>query len=331
MVKNPILNRQKLRELGKAVFIRVGALPFILVAIFVIFGVWNPAFLGPSNVVVVSRTATYIIIVTVAQMLALISGGLDLSLGGSITLISVITATVMVALKAYPGVDIFAGVLAGIGVGTLMGVLNGFCIGYLGIAPFVVTFATGQMAQGASLILTDGGVPIFGLPGSFEATMGAGKVLGVPVPIMVAIILIGAMYFIVTWTRFGRYLYALGGSRTAALVMGIPVRRYTFLTYLVIGILVGIAGVMMTARIGCGEATIGQEMALLSITAAVMGGVSLYGGEGKLYGAILGAVTITFLRVGMDMARIGSFVQMAAVGAVLITVIIIDRYRRQLV
>ncbi len=331
MVKSSIPTPQKLRELGKVVFIRVGALPFILVVILVTFGVWNPAFLSLVNMVSASRAATYLIMVTLAQMMVLLSAGLDLSVGGSITLISMVSASTMVSLQAYPGVDVLVGSLVGIGIGTLIGALNGFSIAFFRISPFVVTFATGSMAHGMALIVSDGGVPVFGLPAYFMSTLGAGKVLGIPVPVLVTILLIGVVYLILSWTRFGRGIYAMGGSRQAAGIMGIPLRRNTFLVYVIAGLLVGIAGVMLTARIGSGEPTIGLEMPLLSITAAVMGGVSLFGGEGKLYGAILGAIALTLLRVGMDLAMIGSFVQMAVMGGVLIMVTALDGYRRRLV
>ena len=331
MVRSSMPNLQKLRELGKSVFIRVGALPFVLVAILVIFGAWNPVFLSLGNIVSVSRASTYLVVVTMAQMLVLLSAGLDLSVGGSITLISIISASVMVALKAYPGVDMLVGALAGIGIGTLVGALNGFAIAFFRISPFVVTFATGSMAHGMALIITEGGVPIFGLPAYFMSILGGGKVLGIPVPVIVTIVLIGVVHLVLSWTRFGRGIYAMGGSRQAAGIMGIPVRRNTFLVYVIAGLLVGIAGVMLTARIGSGEPTIGLEMPLLSITAAVMGGISLFGGEGRLYGAVLGAIALTLLRVGMDLAMIGSFEQMAAMGAVLIMVTALDGYRRRLV
>jgi len=331
MIKNSMPNQQKLRELVKVAFIRVGILPVILVAILVIFGVGNPRFLSFGSMFCAARAATYLIVVTLAQMLALLTAGLDLSVGGSITLISYVSASAMVALQAYPGIDMLVGCLVGIGVGTLVGVVNGFCIAFLRVSPFLVTFAMGSMAQGVTLILSDGGVPVFGLPANFMAILGSGAVLGIPVPVMVTILLIGVMYWILSWTRLGRYIYAIGGSNEAARVMGIPIRRYTFLTYMIIGVLVGIAGVMLTARIGAGEATVGLEMPLLSITAALMGGVSLFGGEGKLYGAILGAITITLLQIGMDMVQIGSFTATATMGAILIVVVVLDRYRRQLV
>lgn len=330
MVKSSMPNRQRLTDPVRAVFIRVGALPFVLVAILVSFGIWNPRFLTFGNMFIASREATYLIMVTMAQMLALLTAGFDLSLGAAIALISITSAKVMVGLQAHPGVDIFAGVLTGIGVGTLIGAVNGFCIAFFQVSPFLVTLGMSYIALSLSLTLSGGGAPVWGLPRSFIATLGLGEVLGVPVPVIVTIILIGAMYLMLYWTPFGRHLYALGGRREAAIAAGIPVRRYTFLTYLVIGILVGITGVMMTARAGTGEPTIGLTMPLLSIAAAVLGGVSIFGGEGKLYGAILGAVTITLLRNGMDVVGISSFVQMVALGVILIAALASEQYRRGL-
>ena len=330
MVKNSIPNPQNPIELGKVAFIRVGALPFILVAILVIFSVWSPRFLTVTNALTVSKAASYLIMVTLAQTLVLLSGGLDLSLGAAIALISVISTTVMVGLQAYPGVDVFVGCLAGIGIGALVGSVNGFLIAFFRISPFLVTLGMSYIALALSLTLSHGGQPVWGLPKNFVSILGHGKVLGIPVPLMVAIFLIGVVYFILSWTRLGRYIYALGGSREAATRAGIPVRRYTFFTWLVFGILVGVAGVMMTARVGTGEPTLGLAMPLLSIAAAVLGGVSIFGGEGTLYGAILGAITITLLRNGMDVVGISSFVQMVIIGVVLIMALALEQYRRQL-
>ena len=330
MVKNSMPNPQKPIELGKAVFIRVGALPFILAGILVIFSIWSPRFLTFTNGFTISREATYLIMVTLAQMLVLLSGGLDLSMGSAIALISVISAKVMVGLQAYPGVDVFVGFLAGIGIGSLVGTANGFVIAFFQVSPFLVTLGMSYIALALSLTLSGGGKPVWGLPTNFVSILGHGRVLGIPVPLIIAIFLIGVVYFILSWTRFGRYIYALGGSREAATRAGIPVRRYTFFTWLVFGILVGIAGVMMTARVGTGEPTLGLAMPLLSIAAAVLGGVSLFGGEGTLYGAMLGAITITLLRNGMDVVGISSFVQMVIIGVVLIAALALEQYRRGL-
>ncbi len=315
----------------KTLFIHLGVLPFVLVAILVIFGVWESSFLSTNNIFNVSRTATYLTMVTIAQMICLLCAGLDLSVGGSITLISILCSMTLVETSSYGFWGILAGILVGIGVGTAVGALNGFCTAVFRISPFIVTLGTMTITQGITLILTRGGNPVLGLPKDFINVLGVGRLWGLPVPVVVTILLIGLVYFVLYWTRFGRYVYALGGNREAAIVMGIPATLYTILAYTVAGTIVGLAGVMLTARVGSGEATLGLEMPLLSITAAVLGGISLFGGEGKLYSAVLGALTIILLRNGMDIVNISSFVQMVAMGWILIAVIAADSYRRNLV
>ncbi len=316
---------------AKRLFVRFGVLPFVMAAILVIFGLWESSFLSANNLFNLSRASTYLIMVTLAQMICMLCAGLDLSVGGSITLTSILCSEILVATSSYGSGGITLGILVGICVGTAVGALNGFCTAVFRISPFIVTLATMTITQGIALILTRGGNPILGLPKDFVNILGVGKLWGLPAPVLVTIALIALVYFVLYWTRFGRYVYALGGNREAAVVMGIRASLYTFLAYTVAGAIVGLAGVMLTARVGSGEATLGLEMPLLSITAAVLGGISLFGGEGKLYSAVLGAITIIMLRNGMDVVNISSFVQMVAMGCILIAVIAADTYRREIV
>ncbi len=316
---------------GKKLFVRFGVLPFVMVAILVTFGLWESSFLSANNLFNLSRTSTYLIMVTLAQMICMLCAGLDLSVGGSITLISILCCETLVATSSYGSGGIMLGILVGIGVGTAVGAVNGFCIALFRISPFIVTLGTMTITQGITLILTRGGNPILGLPKDFVNILGVGRLWGLPAPVLVTIALIALVYFVLYWTRFGRYVYALGGNREAAVVMGIRASLYTFLAYTVAGAIVGLAGVMLTARVGSGEATLGLEMPLLSITAAVLGGISLFGGEGKLYSAVLGSITIIMLRNGMDVVNISSFVQMVAMGCILIAVIAADTYRREMI
>lgn len=316
---------------AKKLFVRFGVLPFVMVAILVTFGLWESSFLSANNLFNLSRTSTYLIMVTLAQMICMLCAGLDLSVGGSITLISILCCETLVATSSYGSGGIMLGILVGIGVGTAVGAVNGFCIALFRISPFIVTLGTMTITQGITLILTRGGNPILGLPKDFVNILGVGRLWGLPAPVLVTIALIALVYFVLYWTRFGRYVYALGGNREAAVVMGIRASLYTFLAYTVAGAIVGLAGVMLTARVGSGEATLGLEMPLLSITAAVLGGISLFGGEGKLYSAVLGSITIIMLRNGMDVVNISSFVQMVAMGCILIAVIAADTYRREMI
>jgi ribose transport system permease protein len=324
-------SRRIVSNWGREIFIRFGALPFVLVAIVVIFAIWEPRFLSGGNIFNVSRASTYLIMVTLAQMICLLTAGLDLSIGGAITLISVVGSSAMVALAPLGGYGILVGFLVGIGVGVGVGAFNGFCTAFFRISPFLVTLGTMSVTHGITLILSRGGNPVFGIPKAFVSIFGVGRTWGIPNPVLVTAALIALVYFVLYWTRFGRYIYALGGNPEAAFVMGIPVAWYTFLAYTFAGGLVGLTGMMLTARVGSGEPTLGLEMPLLSIAAAVLGGISLFGGEGKLYGAVLGAITIMLLRNGMDILNISSFVQMVAMGLILIGVVAADRYRRTLV
>jgi ribose transport system permease protein len=314
----------------KTIFIRFGVLPFVLLAILVTFSIWEPSFVSGNNLFNVSRASTYLIMITLAQMICLLCAGLDLSVGGSITLISILSASTMVSLSELAGFGVALGMLVGIGVGTAVGAFNGFCIAVFRISPFIVTMGTMTITHGITLIITRGGNPIFGLPESFSEIFGTSKFLGIPSSVLVTVALIAVVHFILSWTKFGRYIYALGGNREAAIVMGIPVGLYTLFAYTFAGSITGLGGVMLTARVASGEATLGLEMPLLSISAAVLGGISLFGGEGKTYSAVLGALTIVLLQNGMDIANISSFVQMVAMGSILILVVATDRYRRLL-
>src|SRR2546426_1130337 len=224
-----------------------------------------------------------------AQMLALLTGGFDLSVGVILAVTSVVSAYVMAAVVAgnasAVGVAITLGILAGLGAGTAMGVANGFGIAALNVSPFMMTLAMASIGFGLALSMT-GGVPVYGMPSQFGATLGFGKLLGVPVPVYVTVVVILAMYVLLNWTRIGRYFYAIGGNIKASALSGISTRSYLFLAYVLCGFLASLGGVMLTARLETGEANIGAARPLRSIAACVIGGV---GGGGDRVSAIWGS------------------------------------------
>ena len=309
----------------KRTFINIGVLPFLLAALFVLFSVAESRFMTFSNMMTVSRQATYLAIVTAGQMLTILCGGFDLSVGSSVALTSIITAQAMTSLP-HPAGAITFGVLAGIATGTLVGTLNGVTIALFRVSPFVVTLGMMSVAHGLALLIS-AGVPIFNLPGEFNAYLGIGKLWGFPVPLVVAFFIIAAIYVILTRTRVGRYFYALGGNEEAARLSGIPVKKYASLAYVLCGTLTGITGVMLTARVASGEPNLGAALPLESIAAAVIGGVSLRGGEGSVIGAIFGAVLIVVIRNGMDLMNISSYLQMVVMGGLLIFAVVMDQFR----
>jgi ribose transport system permease protein len=309
----------------KRSFVKVGVLPFLLVILFLIFSLAEGRFMTLSNMMNVSRQATYLSVVTAAQMLTILCAGFDLSVGSSVALTSIVSSMIMVSIPS-PAVGMIAGIGAGILTATLIGLVNGVTIAVFRVSPFIVTLGMMSVAHGLALLLS-GGVPIFNLPDPLNQVLGVGRVLGLPVPLIVAGAVVVVIHILLNHNRIGRYFYALGGNREAARLSGIAVRKYTCLAYVLGGALTGIAGIMLTARVASGEPNLGAELPLESIAAAVIGGVSLRGGEGNVLGAIFGAVLIVLIRNGMDLMNISSYLQMCVMGGLLIFAVVMDQLR----
>ncbi|MDG4898389.1 ABC transporter permease [Mesorhizobium sp. WSM4976] len=314
--------------------VTIGVLPILLVVMAVIFGLIEPRFLNPANLMNILRQATFLVIVAMGQMLALISAGFDLSVGAIVALTSVIAALVMVYMMGADGTGspmlaLIAGCGAGLLAGLGFGLLNGLGVAVLKVSPFIVTLGTSSAIAGIALLLT-GGAPVVGLPPLFVENFGSGRIFGVPTVIYITIVIVGIMYYVMNWSRFGRYVYAIGGNEVAARLSGIRVGRYLTNVYVVSGLLASTAGLLLTARVSAGEPNLGGPFAMQSITAAVLGGTSLRGGEGSLGGVILGALFIAMLANGMNLIRVSSFWQMILLGCLLVFAVVFDRVRSKL-
>ena len=318
------------QNLARSIFNTVGILPILLVLVIVYFASQEPRFYGGANAANVLRQATYLIIVTLGQALVLISGGFDLSVGAVIAVTSVVSARFMSNYFAdHPDgelMSVLVGVAAGLVVGLVFGLINGVGVARFKVSPFIMTLGMGSIGSGFALYYT-GGSPVSGMPPLFTKTIGTGRWNEIPIPIFFAIAATIVVGFLVTSTAWGRYLYAIGGNTRAAFLSGIPVGLYTGSVYVLCSLLAALAGILLTARVSSGEPNLGATFALESITAAVVGGVSLRGGEGRILGAVLGALFITILTNGMNLIRIESYVQEIAVGVVLIVAVIVDRLR----
>ena len=324
--------KSRLRGLSdvNAWFARVGSLPILVALAIIVFAWGNARFLSEDNIINISQQGVYLLIVALAQMLVLIAGGFDLSVGANMALTSIISSKVMVALlAAYPAVPwlaVAAGFVATLGIGVATGALNAFGVGVLRINPFVVTLATTSIFQGATLIASEG-TQVDGLPEPFIYTLGSGFVGNVPIVLLVTIPIVLAIYLLVSWTRFGRNLYATGSNPRAAMIAGVSVTFTLAVTYSLCATLAAIAGYLLTARVSSGEPLLGGEFPLRSITAAVIGGCSLRGGQGTVGGVVLGVIFVTILANGMDMLRLGSSIQMVILGVVLMFAVVMDRYK----
>ncbi len=311
-------------------FGRYGALPPLIILAIILFQWGNTRFLSSANLLNILQQGVYLLLIALAQMLVLLSGGFDLSVGANVALTSIISATVMVWFQGlFPDAEllaVFVGVATTVGVGLFAGLCNGIGVSVLKVNPFIVTLATASIFQGLTLLISQG-LEVSGLPDPFIYGLGSGFVAGIPMVVLLALPIVILVYVGVNRTRFGPYLYATGSNARAALVAGISVTGTLMLTYLACAIITALAGFMLTARVSAGEPLLGGEFPLRSITAAVIGGCSLRGGQGTVGGVILGAIFVTLLANGMDLLRLGSNSQMIVLGLVLVGAVLLDRYR----
>ncbi|MFE7234885.1 ABC transporter permease [Streptomyces sp. NPDC002405] len=314
----------------RRLFVRWGILPVLLLALIITFAVIEPRFIASANITNVARQLSFLGIVTIGQMLYLITRHYDLSNGACVALSSIVSATVMTSVApGDPGTAILLGCLAGMAVGLVVGLVNALLIAVFRISAFMVTLGMASVASGTALMLS-GGTPVVGLPREFSRQFGTSMVLGVPFPTIILLIALGAAYVFLNWTRIGRQAYAVGGNESAAFQSGVNVRR-TLLTVMIIGsLLAALVGLMLTARMSTGEANVGVQYPLMSIIAAVLGGVTLDGGEGRVSGVLMGALFLVLLSNGMDLIRVQSYVQQILLGALLVTALLVDRLRKRM-
>lgn len=315
---------------AKRLFAHLGALPFLLLAAVIIFALLSDNFLTVRNLTNVVRQSVYLTMVSMGQMLALLTGGFDLSVGTILALTSVAGASAMAAaygvMPESAGIAIFLGCLGGIVAGTSIGVINGIGIAVFKVSPFMMTLGMASVGFGVALYMT-GGIPVYGMPVEFSDVFGFGDIWGIPTPVSIAVLFILLLYFFIYWTPMGRYFYAVGGNIKAAALSGIGTRKTLFFAYVICGMMSAIAGMLLTARLDTGEANIGASMPLESIAACVIAGVSLRGGIGRLENVVLGALFITLVQNGMNLARIESYLQTVVLGGLLIFAVIVDQIR----
>ncbi len=333
MNKKSIRAVVKIKRTASILFIKGGVLPWFLGLAVIGFGLTNENFLTERNLFGISRQSTYLVLVAMAQMVVMLTAGLDLSVGVMLAMTSVVSSMTMVSLWSGYGTgweSVFIGCLAGLGASVGIGTINGIGVAIFRVPPFVMTLAMSSIVFGLSLTIT-GGTPIYGVPESFANVFGYGQIGGIAVPVWITVLCIAVMYIFINWTPMGRYLYAIGGNIRAAGLSGINTRFYLLGAYIISSVITGIAALLLTARLESGESNIGANYPLLSIAACAIGGVSLFGGVGRLSNVVLGAVFIILVQNGMNLLRINSYLQMVAIGMLLIVAIIADNFRQQLI
>jgi ribose/xylose/arabinose/galactoside ABC-type transport system permease subunit len=289
-----------------------------LLLIVIVLTFLSDRFLSVNNLLNVARQVSLNAIIAVGMTMVIITGGIDLSVGSTFALAGSITAGLMVA-----GSDTWTAVLAGLAVGALLGAGNGLLITRGGIPPFIATLGIMTIARGATLVYSDGR-PITGMTESFRS-IGAGYVGPIPVPVLIMGAVVLAAYVILTRTKLGRYIYAIGGNQEATRLSGINTNFYTWLVYILCGLLSALSGIILTSRLNSAQPTAGMGFELDAIAAVVLGGTSLAGGVGGVMGTLVGAMIIGVLDNGLNLLNVSSFYQQIAKGGVILLAVLLDR------
>jgi ribose transport system permease protein len=296
----------------------------VLVALCVVTALIEPRFLSTINLTNVLLQASVLAVVAMGMTYVIIAGGFDLSVGSIVALSGCVAAMVMLELGPI------IGAAAGIAAGAVVGTLNGYMVAYVRLNPFIATLGTMVAIRGLVLLITDA-QPVVGeegLPRSF-ILYGRERFLGVPWITWTPIVLFIALAFILERSSYGRKIYATGGGPEAAYLAGIPTKRIKASTFVWSGALAGVAGVMLAARLQSGQPTSGEFYELLSIAAVVLGGASLYGGEGRLYKTIIGLMIIMVLNNSLNLMGVDSHWQDVAIGAVILIAAAVDQLRHR--
>ena len=321
-----------LKKFLSSSFIKAGVLPWFLGVALITFSFASDNFLTTQNILGVARHSSDLILVAMAQMVVMLTAGLDFSVGVILAMTSVVASMTMVALWSGYGSGweaIFIGCLAGLLVGACIGLVNGLGVAFLRVPPFIMTLGMSSIIFGLALTIT-GGIPIYGMPESFTNIFGYGTFLGISLTIWITLFFIIVVYIFINMTKMGRYFYAIGGNIRAAELSGINVRIYIVSAYVFSAVITSFAALLITARLETGEPNIGASYPLLSIAACAIGGVSLLGGVGRVQNVVLGAFFIILIQNGMNLMRVGSYLQMVVIGVLLIVAISAEYFRQQM-
>ena len=277
----------------------------------------TPHFLTVSNLLNVLEQTSINAVIAAGMTFVIISGGIDLSVGSLVAV-----AGVVLAATLHAGVAIPIALAASLAVGFGFGLLNGLAITWGRLPPFIATLGMMSIARGCALLFTEGR-PVSGFDLSFRSIATA-RLAGIPAPVFVTIAVYLVAHFVLSETRFGRYVYSMGGNEEATRLSGVNVRLHKMLVYGVSGLASAVAAVLLTARLNSAQPIAGIMYELDAIAATVIGGTSLMGGEGGLGGTIIGALIMGVLRNGLNLLGVSSFVQQIVIGMVIVFAVLID-------
>ncbi|WP_130863044.1 ribose ABC transporter permease [Bacilliculturomica massiliensis] len=318
----PSINKKSLLE-----FIKKNKPLVVLLILVVVMSIMNDRFLTPGNLLTILRQSSVNAVIATGMTFAILIGGIDLSVGSVMAICGAIAATMI-----NSGIDVWLTVLAVLVLGLGIGAANGILISKGRLQPFIATLGTMTLIRGITLVYTQG-KPISTTGAEPEITkafafIGKGYILGIPVPIYIMIFVFVAAYYVLMHTRTGRYVYSLGSNEEATIYSGIKVDRIKVFVYGASGTLAALAGIIMTARLGSAQATTGEGYELDAIAAVVLGGTSMAGGVGTIFGTAVGALIIGILSSALNLLRVPSYYQNVAKGVVILIAVLLDRQQK---
>lgn len=309
------------------------AAPIFLLGLVLVFALLQPNFLHPLNLLNVLRQVSISGLVAIGMTFVILTAGIDLSVGSLVAFAGLVGAYVFkggldnrfaIGVEAATSNPVIYAALAAIAVGILGGALQGLAITRLKVPPFVVTLGGLSVFRGAALLFSGGG-PISGFSPEY-AWWGQGRIGIVPVPVILFFLAAAIAHVVLKHTRFGLHVYSVGGNSAASDLNGVNTRRVTFLVYVIVGFFCGLAAFLLSSRLNSAEAVAGMGLELNVIAAVVIGGTSLFGGVGSIFGTVVGALLIGVLRNGLVLMNVSSFVQQIVIGLILIAAVAFDQY-----
>jgi ribose transport system permease protein len=294
-----------------------------LIVLCAILAVASPNFLTAFNLTVVIREASFVGLVALGQTLVLLLGGIDLSVGAAAGLSSIVGCLMLKGLGFPPWLVIPATAVFGMAIGSI----SGFFVAVCKLNPFIVTLAMWEIFAGMTLVITKG-YPIRPLGPAFTM-YGQGAIFGIPGPVLLFLLCAIVLVWVLSKTRFGRNLYAIGGNRDAAVLVGIPVVRVELLVYALAGMFAALAGIMYASRMDAGQPSVGEGWLMKGITAAILGGTSLKGGQGTVLGTVFGTLLTAVLANGLSLMNVSAYWARVVVGAIVLIAILGDLLRRR--
>jgi ribose/xylose/arabinose/galactoside ABC-type transport system permease subunit len=306
-----------------------------LVVLMVVFAILQPQFLTPRNLFNVMRQISIEGLIAIGMTFVILTAGIDLSVGSLVACAGLVAAMIAkgstassfsLSTSAQQGYGWFAAMLGAMLVGLLGGVLQGTAITKLKVPPFVVTLGGLSVFRGLALMISSSG-PISGFDDGYR-WWGQGSLGPVPVPAIIFVGFAVLAFVVLRYTRYGRQVYAVGGNREAARLSGVNVQRVLFSVYAIIGFLSGLAGFVLSARLNSSEAVAGYGYELTVIASVVIGGTSLFGGVGSVFGTVIGSVLIGVLINGLVLMDVNPYVQQITIGLILVLVVAFDQFAK---